>query len=57
MLIGCRYAGMSLRQFEDAIGGLSYPAVSDAVRRITERVQVDRPLQKRLKRALDYLNL
>jgi hypothetical protein len=57
MLIGCRYAGMSLRQFGDAIGGLSYPAVSDAVRRITERVQVDLPLQKRLKRALNYLNL
>jgi putative transposase len=57
MLIGRRYAGMSLRQIGDAIGGLSYPAVSDAVRRIIERAQKDPSLQKRLKRALDYLNI
>jgi hypothetical protein len=30
MLIGRRYAGMSLRQIGEAIGQLSYPAVSDA---------------------------
>jgi putative transposase len=57
MLIGRRYAGMRLRQIGDAIGGLSYPAVSDAVRRTAERLQKDRSLQKSLKRVLDYLNL
>jgi chromosomal replication initiation ATPase DnaA len=57
MLIGRRYAGMSLRQIGDAIGDLSYPAVSDALRRTTKSLQKDRSLQKRRKRVLDYLNL
>jgi hypothetical protein len=48
MLSDREYAGMRLRQIGDAIWGLSYPAVSDAGPRITERVQVDRSLQKRL---------
>ena len=57
MLIGRRYAGMSLRQIGEAIGDLSYPAVSDAVRRTTRRLEKDRSLQKRLKQVLHYLNL
>jgi chromosomal replication initiation ATPase DnaA len=57
MLIGRRYAGMSLRQIGEAIGDLSYPAVSDAVRRINRRLEKDRSLQKRFKRVLHYLNL
>jgi putative transposase len=57
MLIGRRYVGMSLRQIGEAIGDLSYPAVSDAVRRITMRLEKDRSLQKRLKQVLCYLNL
>ncbi len=48
---------MSLRQIGEAIGGLSYPAVSDAVRRTTKRLEKDRSLQKDLKRILGYLNL
>ena len=57
MLIGRRYAGMSLRQIGEAVGELSYPAVSDAVRRTTGRLAKDQSLQKRLKRVLHYLNL
>jgi chromosomal replication initiation ATPase DnaA len=57
MLIARRYAGMSLRQIGEAIGQLSYPAVSDAVRRTTRRLEKDRSLQRRLKRVLHYLNL
>jgi putative transposase len=57
MLIGRRYAGMSLRQIGEAIGELSYPAVSDAVRRTTGRLEKDRSLQKRLKRVIHCLNL
>jgi putative transposase len=57
MLIGRRYAGMSLRQIGEAIGDLSYPAVSDAVRRTTGRLEKDRSLQKRLKQVIHYLNL
>jgi chromosomal replication initiation ATPase DnaA len=57
MLISRRYTGMSLRQIGEAIGGLSYPAVSDAVRRITTRLEKDRSLQKKLKQVLYYLNL
>ncbi len=57
MLIGRRHVGMSLRQIGEAIGGLSYPAVSDAVRRTTKRLEKDRSLQKDLKRILRYLNL
>jgi hypothetical protein len=48
---------MSLRQIEEAIGNVSYPAVSDAVRRTTARLIKDHSLQKRLKRVLHYLNL
>jgi putative transposase len=57
MLIGRQYAGMSLRQIGEAIGDLSYPAVSDAIRRTTARLGRNHSLQKRLKRALRYLNL
>jgi putative transposase len=57
MLIGRRYGGMSLRQIGEAIGELSYPAVSDAVRRTTVRLAKDRSLRKRLKQVLHYLNL
>ena len=57
VLIGRRYVGMSLRQIGEAIRDLSYPAVSDAVRRITMRLEMDRSLQKRLKQVLRYLNL
>jgi putative transposase len=57
MLISRRYAGMSLRQIGEAIGNVSYPAVSDAVRRTTARLIKDHSLQKRLKRVLHYLNL
>jgi len=57
MVIGRRYAGMSLRQIGEAIWELSYPAVSDAVRRTIRRLDKDRSLQKKLKRVLHYLNL
>jgi chromosomal replication initiation ATPase DnaA len=57
MLISRRYTGMSLRQIGEAIGDLSYPAVSDAVRRITARLEKDRSLQKKPKQVLYYLNL
>ena len=57
MLIGRRYGGMSLRQIGEAIGELSYPAVSDAVRRTTGRLAKDRSLQRRFKQVLHYLNL
>ena len=57
MLIGRRYAGMSLRQIGEAMGKLSYPAVSDAVRRTIRRLETDRLLQKKTKQVLSYLNL
>jgi chromosomal replication initiation ATPase DnaA len=57
MLIGRRYTEMSLRQIGEGIGDLSYPAVSDAVRRTSARLEKDRSLQKRLKEVLYYLNL
>jgi chromosomal replication initiation ATPase DnaA len=57
MLVGRQFAGMSLRQIGEAIESLSYPAVSDAARRTTAHLERDRSLQKRLGRALRYLNL
>ena len=57
MVIGWRYAGMSLRQIGETIGELGYPAVSDALRRTIRRLDKDRSLQKKLKRVLYYLNL
>jgi hypothetical protein len=41
MLIARRYGGMSLREIGKAVGGLQYPAVSDAVRRTSARLETD----------------
>jgi REP element-mobilizing transposase RayT len=57
MLIAQRYAGMRLREIGDAVGGLRYPAVSDAVRRTSARLETDRALGKRLKRLRKILKL
>jgi Arc/MetJ-type ribon-helix-helix transcriptional regulator len=55
MLIARRYGGMSLREIGEAVGGLQYPAVSDAVRRTSARLETDRALEKRFKKALQNL--
>jgi putative transposase len=57
MLIARRYGGMSLREIGEAVGGLQYPAVSDAVRRTSARLETDRALQKRFKRLCKILRL
>ena len=55
MLIARRYGGMSLREIGEAVGGLQYPAVSDAVRRTSARLETDRALEKRFKRLCKIL--
>jgi hypothetical protein len=57
MLIAQRYGGMSLREIGAAVGGLQYPAVSDAVRRTLTRLGSDRELEKRFKRLCKILKL
>jgi hypothetical protein len=57
MLIGRRYGGMSLTEIGEAIGGLQYPAVSDAVHRTSERLKTDGALEKRFKRLCRILKL
>ncbi len=57
MLIAQRYAGMTLRQIGEAVGGVQYPAVSDTVRRISARMKTDRRLEKRFKSLLKILKL
>jgi putative transposase len=57
MLIARRYAGMSLRETGDAVDGLRYPAVSDAVRRISARLETDRGLGTRFKKLCKILKL
>jgi putative transposase len=57
MLIARRYGGMSLREIGEAVGGLQYPAVSDAVRRTSARLETDRALEKRFKRLCKILKL
>jgi putative transposase len=57
MLIARRYGGMSLGEIGEAVGGLQYPAVSDAVRRTAERLKTDGVLEKRLKRLCKILKL
>jgi putative transposase len=57
MLIARRYGGMSLRETGQAMGGLRYPAVSDAVRRISARLATDRALEKKFKKVLKILKL
>jgi hypothetical protein len=50
ILIVRRYGGRSLLQIGDAVGGLRYLAVSDAVRRTSARLETDRALDKRIKK-------
>jgi hypothetical protein len=57
MLIARRFGGMSLGATGDAAGGLRYPAVSDAVRRISARLETDRALQKRFEKLRKILKL
>ena len=57
MLIARRYGGMSLSEIGEAVGGLAYPAVSDAVRRISARMKVDRALERRYKGLCKVLKL
>jgi hypothetical protein len=57
MLIAQRYAGMSLREIGEAAGGVQYPAVSDAVRRTSARLETDQALAKRFKRLCKILKL
>jgi REP-associated tyrosine transposase len=57
MLIARRFGGMSLRATGHAAGGLQYPAVSDAVRRISSRLETDGALEKRFKKLRKILKL
>jgi putative transposase len=57
MLIARRYGGMSLGEIGEAVGGLQYPAVSDAVRRISAGLKMDEALEKRFKRLCKILKL
>ena len=57
MLIARRYGGMSLGEIGKAVGGLQYPAVSDAVRRTSARLKTDRALEKRYKHLCKILKL
>jgi hypothetical protein len=50
MLIARRYGGMSLGEIGQAVRGLQYPAVSDAVRRISARLERDRALEEMFRR-------
>lgn len=52
-----RYSGMSLRQIGEAVGGLQYAAVSDAVRRLERRRDLDPELKRAWQQARDFLNL
>jgi chromosomal replication initiation ATPase DnaA len=58
MLIARRHGGLSLREIGEAVGGVKYPAVSDAIRRTSARLgKGESPLSRRLKAILHYLNL
>jgi len=57
MLIAQSYGGMSLREIGEAVGGLQYPAVSDAVRRTSARLETDGALQRKFKRLRKSRNL
>jgi putative transposase len=57
MLIARRYAGMSLRGIGEAVGGLQYPAVSDAICRTSARLEKDHALEKKFNGLLKFLKL
>ena len=48
---------MSLGEIGEVVGGLQYPAVSDAVRRPSARLERDRTLEKMFKRLCKILKL
>ena len=43
------YAGRRLAELGDIAGGVTYPAVSTAIKRFERRLNVDRGLQRKLK--------
>jgi hypothetical protein len=57
VLIAQRYGGMSLREIGEAVGGLRYPAVSDAIRRTSARLEIDGVLDRKFKRLRKILKL
>ncbi|HYY27551.1 MAG TPA: transposase [Chthoniobacterales bacterium] len=57
MLIAQRFGGMSLREIGKAVGGLRYPAVSDAIRRTSARLETDGVLERKFKRLRNILKL
>jgi len=57
MLIARRHGGMSLREIGEAAGGLTYPAVSDAIRRTSARLETDQALERRFKKLCKILKL
>jgi hypothetical protein len=48
---------MSLREIGEAVGGLQYPAVSDAIRRTSARLKTDGALERKFKRFRKFLKL
>jgi hypothetical protein len=57
MLIAQRYAGMSLREIGEAVRGLQYSAVSDAIRRTSARFESNGALGKKFKKLCKNLKL
>jgi hypothetical protein len=58
MLAARRFGGMSLREIGEAVGGVKYPAVSDAIRRMIAKLdRKERALQARYGALLKILNL
>jgi putative transposase len=47
--IARNYGGMRLAELGQAVGGVAYPAVSAAIKRLEKRLKVDRDLEKRVK--------
>ena len=51
------YAGMTLREVGDAAGGINYPAVSQQVKRLEQRIKEDAPLRKALDEIEEVLKI
>ena len=55
--LGRKYGGLRLKELGERAGEMSYPAVFAAIRRLDQRLQTDKPLQKNLRKMMQKLNI
>jgi REP element-mobilizing transposase RayT len=57
LLLGRRHSGLSLKELGEKVGGVEYPAISEAVRRLVKRLNKDRMMREQYERIVKILNI